>query len=77
MFQGSDEVQKTLLHDSCRAIRFALTCLSSTTSKVYSTTMESLPLKVLDFGLQRPTGPSSGLVASGLSRIGLPRSEFG
>ena len=28
-----------------------------------STTMESLPLKVLDFGLQRPTGPSSGVVA--------------
>ena len=25
--------------------------------------MESLPLKVLDFGLQRPTGPSSGAVA--------------
>ena len=26
--------------------------------------MESLPLKVLDFGLQRPTGPSSGVVVS-------------
>ena len=26
--------------------------------------MESLPLKVQDFGLQRPTGPSSGVVAS-------------
>ena len=25
--------------------------------------MESLPLKVLDFGLQRPTGHSSGVVA--------------
>ena len=25
--------------------------------------MESLPLKALDFGLQRPTGPSSGAVA--------------
>ena len=25
--------------------------------------MESLPLKVLDFGLQMPTGPSSGVVA--------------
>ena len=25
--------------------------------------MESLPLKVLDFGLQMPTGPSSGAVA--------------
>ena len=29
-----------------------------------STTMESLPLKELDFGLQKPTGPSSGVVAS-------------
>ena len=27
-------------------------------------TMESLPLKVLDFGLQKPTGPSSGVVES-------------
>ena len=30
----------------------------------YSTTIESLPLKELDFGLQKPTGPSSGVVAS-------------
>ena len=29
-----------------------------------STTMESLPLKELDFGLQKRTGPSSGAVAS-------------
>ena len=29
-----------------------------------STTMESLPLKELDFGLQEPTGPSSGVVSS-------------
>ena len=29
-----------------------------------STTMESLPLKELDFGLRKPTGPSSGVVAS-------------
>ena len=29
-----------------------------------STTMEALPLKELDFGLQKPTGPSSGVVAS-------------
>ena len=29
-----------------------------------STTMESLPLKELDVGLQKPTGPSSGVVAS-------------
>ena len=28
-----------------------------------STTMESLPLKVPDFGLQRPTGSGSGAVA--------------
>ena len=26
--------------------------------------MESLPLKELDFGLQQPTGPSSGVVAA-------------
>ena len=26
--------------------------------------MELLPLKELDFGLQKPTGPSSGVVAS-------------
>ena len=29
-----------------------------------STTMESLLLKELDFGLQKRTGPSSGVVAS-------------
>ena len=29
-----------------------------------STTMESLPLKELDFGLQKRTGPISGVVAS-------------
>ena len=29
-----------------------------------STTMESLPLKELDFGLQKRTGPSSGVVTS-------------
>ena len=34
-----------------------------------STTMESLPLKELDFGLQKPTGPSSGVVASIVSII--------
>ena len=46
----------------------------------FSTTMESLPRKVLDFGLQMPTGPSSGVVASlytfGLLKIGLPRNKF-
>ena len=37
--------------------------------------MESLPLKVLDFGLQMPTGPSSGVVAGILlvsSRLDCP-----
>ena len=29
-----------------------------------STIMESLPLKELDFRLQKPTGPSSGVVVS-------------
>ena len=29
----------------------------------HSTTMESLQLKLLDFGLQMPTGPSTGAVA--------------
>ena len=29
-----------------------------------STTMATQPLKKLDFGLQKPTGPSSGVVAS-------------
>ena len=33
-------------------------------SSASSTTMESLLLKKLDFGLQMPTGPSSGVVAS-------------
>ena len=62
MFQGSDEVWKPLLYDSGRAIHFALTCLYSA---VYlESSMESLPLKGLDFGLQRPTGPSSGAVVS-------------
>ena len=45
-----------------------LTCLhSGGLSKFFaasSTTMESLPLKELDFGLQKRTGPSSGVVAS-------------
>ena len=45
-----------------------LTCLHSPwTWKFFaasSTTMELLPLKELDFGLQKRTGPSSGVVAS-------------
>ena len=44
-----------------------MTCLYSAALQNYlaasSTTMESLLLKVLGFGLQRPTGPSSGAVA--------------
>ena len=35
--------------------------------------MEPLPLKELDFGLQRPTGPSSGVVTFKL--FGLPGLE--
>ena len=45
-----------------------LTCLHSPwTWKFFaasSTTMESLPLKELEFGLHKRTGPSSGIVAS-------------
>ena len=46
-----------------------LTCLHSAVDlesffSASSTTMESLPLKELDFGLQKRTGPSSGVVAS-------------
>ena len=44
-----------------------------------STTMESLPLKVLDFGLQMPTGPSSGVVACTLlvsSKLDCPVAEI-
>ena len=43
--------------------------------------MESLPLKELDFGLQKPTGPSSGVVASivlvspGLDCLGVSLAE--
>ena len=41
--------------------------------------MESLPLKVLDFGLQMPTGPSSGVVACKLlvsSRLDCPEMSL-
>ena len=44
--------------------------------------MESLPLKELDFGLQKRTGPSSGVVASivlvspGLDCPGVSLAEF-
>ena len=48
---------RNLFYYSGRAIRFALTCLYS--AVYFFTTTESLPLKVLDFGLQRSTGPSS------------------
>ena len=48
---------------------------------VSSTTMESLPLKELDFGLQKPTGPSLGVVPSillvspGLHCLGVSLAE--
>ena len=38
--------------------------------------MESLPLKELDFGLQKPTGPSSGVVASTVLIIIALSSKF-
>ena len=46
-----------------------LTCLHSAVDlesffAASSNTMESLPLKGLDFGLQKRTGPSLGVVAS-------------
>ena len=44
-----------------------LTCLHSAMdleSFLQLATMESLPLNELDFGLQKRTGPSSGVVAS-------------
>ena len=40
------------------------TCLHSAVDLESFTAMESLPLTELDFGLQKPTGPSSGVVAS-------------
>ena len=43
---------------------FTLGCGLRTFFAASSTTMESLPLKELDFGLQKRTGPSSGVVAS-------------
>ena len=50
---------KPLLYDS------ALTCSYSTVYlESFFITMEVLPLNVLDFGFQRLTGPSSGVVAS-------------
>ena len=42
---------------------FILSCGLQNFLAASPTTMDSLPLKVLDFGLQRPTGPSSGVVA--------------
>ena len=50
IFQGSRLLRKFLLLQWSRYLS--------------STTMESLPLKVLDFELQRRTGPSSGVMAS-------------
>ena len=48
----------------CSAVDFKVFCSFFYYNGVTSTTMESLPLKELDFGLQKPTGPSSGVVAS-------------
>ena len=60
MFQGSDEVWFIVLtRNSLRA-----TCLYSAVDfEIFLHTTKSLPLKVLDFGLQMPTGPSSEVVA--------------
>ena len=49
---------KPLLYDS------ALTCLYSAVYLESLFYLEVLPLNVLDFGFQRLTGPSSGVVAS-------------
>ena len=45
---------------------------------IYSTTMKSPPLKKLDFGLHKPTGPTSGVVTSmiGLLGVSLAESQF-
>ena len=51
---------------------FILSCGLRKFLAAYSTTMELLPMKELYFGLQKPTGPSSGVVASiGLVSPGL------
>ena len=63
-----------------------LTCLHSAVDlerffAAYSTTMESLPLKELDFIFQKRTGPSLGVVASivlvspGLDSLGVSLTE--
>ena len=70
MFQSSDEViirslYFITLNKEIRSARLVYT--RQWTLKFLaasSTTMETLPLKKLDFGLQKPTGPSSGVVAS-------------
>ena len=43
---------------------FILSCGLRKFLSASSTTVESLPLNELDFGLHRTTGPSSGVVAS-------------
>ena len=85
MIQGSDEVLKPTLYRSDKRNSLHVACLYFGRGlrkflAVSSTTMESLQLKVLDFGLQMPTGPSLGVVACiyFLSlKIGLTRNEFG
>ena len=51
--------------------QFASLCLVYIRPSTVCTTTKSLPLKVLDFGLQRPTGPSSGAVACRLDCPGM------
>ena len=67
MFQASDEFRSLYYIVLMRRIRsrdlFILGRGLRNFLAAYSTTMESLPLNVLDFGLQMPTGPSSGVVA--------------
>ena len=68
MFQGSDEFR--ILYFIMLNKKFGepdLFTLGRGLSKFFaasSTTMESLPLKELDFGLQKRTGPSFSVVAS-------------
>ena len=54
-----------VLNKEIRSARIVYTRLwTSKFLAASSTTMATLPLKKRDFGLQKPTGPSSGIVAS-------------
>ena len=48
----------------CACSRNDVRPLTSRSNSMPSKRRESLPLKELDFGLQKPTGPSAGVVAS-------------